>query len=335
MRRLQQHELVDVAERHARDTALSRRTMIKAMGVGAGALALGSAAARAQEAMGPVAPPSTVTSPPRDFGPGGAPTTYFWDPDVIAVDPSFNGLAQPNSADPASVDRSAVGRRAGLERAGPLPRVQRHPEQPADALHRGRRPGHGVPDAVQQQQRQHLRLPRPADFVRASDAARGPLRARRLDHRAGRFVRGQAAQLAQRCRRPSRRQRLVHRPALWRAALRRRSRRRRRAFQRRGPAQSHARPGSRYRRVEAGAADPVLPVGPERQADHGRDRGPGRPIRTGFASRPTRRSCISPARARGRATPDPAAKDRSLSATSVRTTRCPTSRSSAIASSTE
>ena len=48
--------------------------------------------------MGPVAPPSTVTSPPRDFGPNGAPTTYFWDPDVIAVDPSFNGLAQPNTA---------------------------------------------------------------------------------------------------------------------------------------------------------------------------------------------------------------------------------------------
>jgi gluconolactonase len=48
--------------------------------------------------MGPVAPPSTVTSPPRDFGPNGAPTTYFWDPDVIAVDPSFNGLAQPNAA---------------------------------------------------------------------------------------------------------------------------------------------------------------------------------------------------------------------------------------------
>jgi SMP-30/Gluconolactonase/LRE-like region len=47
---------------------------------------------------GPVAPPSTVTSPPRDFGPTGAPTTYFWDPDVIAVDPAFNRLAQPNSA---------------------------------------------------------------------------------------------------------------------------------------------------------------------------------------------------------------------------------------------
>ena len=33
-----------------------------------------------------------ATSQPR-----GAPTTYFWDPDVIAVDPSFNGLAQPNA----------------------------------------------------------------------------------------------------------------------------------------------------------------------------------------------------------------------------------------------
>ena len=38
-----------------------------------------------------------ITTPPRDFSPRGAPTTYFWDPDVIAVDPSFNGLAQPNA----------------------------------------------------------------------------------------------------------------------------------------------------------------------------------------------------------------------------------------------
>ena len=48
---------------------------------------------RAQAPTGPVAPPSTVTSPPRDFGPGGAPTTYFTDPDVLAVDPPFNGRA--------------------------------------------------------------------------------------------------------------------------------------------------------------------------------------------------------------------------------------------------
>ena len=45
-----------------------------------------------------MAPPSTITSPPRDFSPRGAPTTYFWDPDIIAVDPSFNNLAQPNTA---------------------------------------------------------------------------------------------------------------------------------------------------------------------------------------------------------------------------------------------
>ncbi len=78
------------------DRALSRRRLVQALGVGAGVMAVGAKAALAQ--TGPMAPPSTVTTPPRDFGPNGAPTTYFWDPDVIAVDPAFNGLAQPNSA---------------------------------------------------------------------------------------------------------------------------------------------------------------------------------------------------------------------------------------------
>src|SRR5437870_2012912 len=79
--------------------ALSRRAIVAGVAAGAGALALRAGAASAQPAgMGPVAPPSTVTSPPRDFGPHGAPTTYFWDPDVIAVDPMFNSLAQPNAA---------------------------------------------------------------------------------------------------------------------------------------------------------------------------------------------------------------------------------------------
>jgi gluconolactonase len=72
---------------------LSRRNLIKAMG--AGAVVAGSGAAWAQT---PAQPPSTVTNPPRDFGPGGAPTTYFTDPDVITVDPLFNQYAQPNSA---------------------------------------------------------------------------------------------------------------------------------------------------------------------------------------------------------------------------------------------
>jgi gluconolactonase len=72
---------------------LSRRTLIKA--VGAGAIAVGSSAALAQA---PVGPSSTVTTPPRDFSPGGAPTTYFTDPDILSVDPLFDQYAQGNSA---------------------------------------------------------------------------------------------------------------------------------------------------------------------------------------------------------------------------------------------
>ena len=104
MPREQELKLVDAdaASPSQERPAVDRRGFlgkVGAAGLGAGALAVGARAALAQQPnMGPVAPPSTVTSPPRDFGPNGAPTTYFWDPDVIAVDPSFNGLAQPNTA---------------------------------------------------------------------------------------------------------------------------------------------------------------------------------------------------------------------------------------------
>ena len=74
----------------------SRRTVLRALGVGA--VAIGSSRALAQAPSGPVAPPSTVTTPPRDFSPSGAPTTYFTDPDILTVDPVFNNYAQPNSA---------------------------------------------------------------------------------------------------------------------------------------------------------------------------------------------------------------------------------------------
>jgi gluconolactonase len=99
MLRVQDSDPIDLARADDRRD-LDRRhflARVGAAGVSAGALAIGARAALAQD-MGPVAPPSTVTSPPRDFGPNGAPTTYFWDPDVIAVDPSFNSLAQPNAA---------------------------------------------------------------------------------------------------------------------------------------------------------------------------------------------------------------------------------------------
>jgi len=80
----------------ASEKRLSRRALVGAVAAGGAALAIASRAEAAGD-TGPVAPPSTVTNPPRDFSPNGAPTTYFWDPDVIAVDPSFNGLAQPNA----------------------------------------------------------------------------------------------------------------------------------------------------------------------------------------------------------------------------------------------
>ncbi len=79
-----------------RSSAISRRRLITRMTIGAGAACLAARAGLAQRVQ--VAPPSTITTPPRDFGPRGAPTTYFTDPDVLSVDPLFDQYAQPNSA---------------------------------------------------------------------------------------------------------------------------------------------------------------------------------------------------------------------------------------------
>jgi gluconolactonase len=62
------------------------------------AATLAAGKAFAQATPPPVGPPSTITQPPRDFSRHGAPTTYFTDPDVLSVDPSFDAIAQPNSA---------------------------------------------------------------------------------------------------------------------------------------------------------------------------------------------------------------------------------------------
>jgi gluconolactonase len=84
----------------AHETArISRRSLIVGIGAVAGAAAVVPRMGRAQAPPGgPVAPPSTITSPPRDFSPSGAPTTYFSDPDILTVDPLFNQYVQPNSA---------------------------------------------------------------------------------------------------------------------------------------------------------------------------------------------------------------------------------------------
>ena len=75
---------------------LSRRQLVKAVGAAGGMMAVRSAGLA--QTPPPQGPPSVVTTPPRDFGPNAPPTTYFTDPDVIAVDPSFNAVVQANSA---------------------------------------------------------------------------------------------------------------------------------------------------------------------------------------------------------------------------------------------
>jgi gluconolactonase len=73
---------------------ISRRTLLTTLGAAAA-----GAAGTALSAQGPAGgPPSTVTTPPRDFGPGAPPTTYFLDPDIVVVDPAFGALVQPNAA---------------------------------------------------------------------------------------------------------------------------------------------------------------------------------------------------------------------------------------------
>src|SRR5882757_10744944 len=94
---------------------LSRRTLVGAIAIGAGATVAGSPGAMAQAERG--MPSSVVTSPPRDFGPNAAPNTYL-DPDIVTVDPLFaqyvQGTRRSNACGPA---RSGQRARPGALRA--------------------------------------------------------------------------------------------------------------------------------------------------------------------------------------------------------------------------
>ncbi len=79
-------------------SGVSRRSLLKTLGVAAGAAIAVPRVASAQVVQPPIGPPSTVTNPPRDFGPNAPPTTYFTDPDILVVDPAFGGLIQVNSS---------------------------------------------------------------------------------------------------------------------------------------------------------------------------------------------------------------------------------------------
>ena len=86
-----------MSEYDRNDKVISRRGLLKTAGAVAGATALAPWATAAQT-IKQLGPPSTVTNPPRDFGPNAPPTTYFSDPDILAVDPQFNALIQPNTS---------------------------------------------------------------------------------------------------------------------------------------------------------------------------------------------------------------------------------------------
>ena len=80
----------------------SRRDLLYQIGVATGAAALSSRVlgGQAQTPAPPparISPPSVVSNPPRDFGPGAPPVTYP-DPDIITIDPSFNALRLGNTA---------------------------------------------------------------------------------------------------------------------------------------------------------------------------------------------------------------------------------------------
>jgi gluconolactonase len=74
----------------------SRRRILKIAGATA---VMAPALARAQTPAAPATaiPASVVSNPPRDFGPGGSPTVYGRDPDIITIDPAFDALTQGNT----------------------------------------------------------------------------------------------------------------------------------------------------------------------------------------------------------------------------------------------
>jgi gluconolactonase len=125
-------------ESEAMTTELTRRRLLTTIGAVTGAALAVPQRAFGQSQGKPLSAPTVISNPPRDFGPDAPPTTYFADPDVLTIDPAFDGLIQANT----SIKRLWTG---ALWAEGPAWNSQgRHPEQSADALAGRRRPGDGV-----------------------------------------------------------------------------------------------------------------------------------------------------------------------------------------------
>ncbi len=101
---------------------------------------------------------------------GNLPDTRYPDPRIERLDPRF--IYQQGNA---AIERIATGFRWAegpvYFRDGGLPGVQRHSQQPHDALAGGGRSPVGVPRAIQLCQRQHARPRGTPDHLRTRHAA--------------------------------------------------------------------------------------------------------------------------------------------------------------------
>ena len=77
---------------------LTRRQFVERAAAGAATLYTAAAHAQSQTSPSPQSPPTVVSTPPRDFGPNAPPTTYFSDPDILAIDPAFAAITLGNTA---------------------------------------------------------------------------------------------------------------------------------------------------------------------------------------------------------------------------------------------
>src|SRR2546426_8710109 len=85
------------SEARDRDDAnlISRRVLIRTAGIAAGGVPPAPRIAGAQAAA-PMAPPSTITTPPRHFGPQAPPNVYFTRPDALTPQPLVYNPRQPH-----------------------------------------------------------------------------------------------------------------------------------------------------------------------------------------------------------------------------------------------
>ena len=233
----------------------SRRDVLCRFGAAAGAAAFSSRVlhGQTQTPSAPTArssPPSVVSNPPRDFSPGAPPVTYP-DPDIITIDPSFGALRLGNTA----IQRLWTG---AYWSEGPAWSSQGRYLVWSDI------PNNRQLRYVEDDGRVTVfRSPsnnsngNAFDFEgRQLSCEHGARRVVRYEHDGSIAIiadklRRQATQLAERCRGPSGRKYLVHRPAVWRFALRGAGRRSRRTEQPARSVECEGRTAGRFRADEA------------------------------------------------------------------------------------